>query len=101
MLTAIVVTALQARWVAESDDIARSAASLVLVLPPLALLVFGLVLVVMAWRRRPFRGFWTTELRSDHARRGLLLASLVLTVVELALLIRLVGEIVAAVERST
>ncbi len=101
LLTSIVVAAVQARWVADwSAQRNSGAGSLVLLLPALGLWLFGLVLAVLGWRRRPFRGFWHTDLRLDHVRRGLLFGSLVLAVVGLAVIGRLGTEIVDAVERS-
>lgn len=101
LLTCAVVASLQTRWIRGWDAGASTgAASLVLLLPPFSLWVFGLVLAVVGWRRRPFRGFWTTDLALDHARRGLLFASLVLVVVGGVSIVRLGAEIVSAVSRS-
>lgn len=101
LLTCIAVAAVQARWVADwSSQRNSGAGSLVLLVPAVGLWLFGLVLAVLGWRRRPFRGFWQSELSVDHLRRGLLFGSLVLAVVGLAVIGRLGIEIVDAVERS-
>ncbi len=101
LVTSMVVASVQTRWVADwSAEPARGAGTLVLLLPPFGLWLFGLVLVVVGWRRRPFRGMWRTELPVDHVRRALLFGGLVLAVVGLAVIVRLGVEIVDVVERS-
>ena len=101
LLTCAIVAALQTRWINGWDAGASTgAASLVLLVPAFGLWVFGLLLAIVGWRRRPFRGFWTTDLPVDHLRRALLFASLVLVVVGAVAMVRLAAEIVSAVGRS-
>ena len=100
LVTSIVATAVQTRWVGGWGEATRGAGTLVVLVPPLALWIFGVVLVIMGWRRRPFRGFWDTQMGSDHARRGLLFGAGVLAVVDLVMVVRLGFAVVEVIERG-